>query len=135
VKNSSPSYRSVTLNPKWCTHSFSKILLLLLLLLLLLSFHVRPTAYEKEGTAVSVHMLQGLYCYTVGVHIVRSLRMSGSVPPIQHVSCCRTKSPHLIHKNNFDFLKLDIRMVYSISIKLTFYPNIPHTVKRTLWAA
>ena len=81
VKHSLPSYRSVTLNPKWCAHSFSKILLLLLLLL----FHVRPTSYEKEGTAVSVHMLQGLYCYTVGVHTLRSLRMSGYVPPIQHV--------------------------------------------------
>jgi len=92
MKNLSSSYRCVRLNTKWCAHAFSKILLLLL-------FHLRPTPYEKVSTAyVSVHMLQVLCCYSVGVHITRSLRISGSIPPIQHVPRCRAKNLILFTK-------------------------------------
>jgi len=51
MKNLS-SYSSVRLNP-------SAVLVYSVTLLLLL-FHIRPTAYEKEGTAVSVYMLKVL---------------------------------------------------------------------------
>ena len=52
----------------------------------------------KEGKPVSVHMLQVSYCYTVSVHIVRSLGMSRSATAIQHVSWCHAKNIRLFTK-------------------------------------
>jgi hypothetical protein len=40
-----------------------------------------------------------------------------------------SKRLQLIHEYNFDILKLDIHTVYYKCIKLTFYSNIPHTLK------
>jgi len=56
--------------------------------------------------------------------------MSGSVPPFQHLPRYRAKKPQINHKNNFDFLMLGILNVYYKCINFTFYPVIPHTLKR-----
>jgi hypothetical protein len=52
-----------------------------------------------------------------------------SNPTCSLMSC---KTSKLIHKHNFDFLNLDIRMVYSKCLKSSFYPNIRYTCKTSV---
>jgi len=123
MKNSSSSYRSVRLNTKYCAHAFSKTFLLLLLLL----FYLRPTAYEKEGTALLLYML--LVLILLGSRIpssadIKKERICTSNSTCAMMSC---KKPKLIHKHKFDFLKLDIHVIYTKCLKSTFHPNIRYT--------
>ena len=131
MKNSSPSYCSLRLNPKWCAQTFNKTLLIYCYQLQYYQnycYILYPQLMKGRHSCICVYVTGfiNLHCRCPYSAEFRNEWICTSNPTCAMTSCKKTSD---FSENNFDFLMLEIHKVCYRCVKITYYSNILHTLK------